>query len=57
MPDVMVPEAHQNDRSYVRELNRLSIQDAKICHVGQLLHGVPIKPRREWALARDSTEI
>ena len=22
MPDVMAPEAHQNDRSYVRELSR-----------------------------------
>ena len=32
MPDVMAPEAHQNNRSYVRELSGLSIQDAKIYH-------------------------
>ena len=38
MPGLMVPEVHQNDRSYVRELSGLSIQDAKIYHGG--LHGV-----------------
>ena len=46
LPNVVAPEAHQNDRSYVHELSRPnfgSLHNLRILHGGRL-HGSPQKP-------------
>ena len=60
----MVPEAHQNDRSYVHELSGSTFDS----HGGRLYEGSTLKQRKTveiggwalaqgWALVRDNTVI
>ena len=61
MPDVVAPEAHQNDRSYVRELSRptFDFTTQQFSMVGSCTED--LKKRHKtvkiggWALARDNT--
>ena len=47
LPDVVAPKAHQNDRSYVRELSGLNLAHyARILHGGWLHRGPPKKKHK-----------
>ena len=59
MPDVVAPEAHQNDRSYVHELSRSEFSMVG-SYTEDLTHHKTVKIRgwvlaRGWALAWDDT--
>ena len=50
LPDVLAPEAHQNDRSYVlSSVDLLSIDYARILHDGRL-YGEHKKKRQNWGV-------